>query len=1165
MDFDDLTNTQLKMVVLVFYQQHLKNITQIKFLNNYISQQKHKYIEKISLYHETIKKLEKSKTKKQLVLQNYQSVQSRNSFLTHEIYLLKNENEKLELQQQNHEAEIFERIEKKLTDYKEYKVMLLNRIDKLKKNNEEMKKQMLKEKKLCKELEKELLNENLNLKEEKRIEINEKNKQIVLLENQIQEIGLQRQHAIEDYKKEKQNFHEYREQSVNTESIFSQKLLNKINEIETLQKTLKISMKSKDNNRKQKQLLNQINKLSQKNTELNIDNREIQRVFKENVQKYQDEITEIKKKKDDQIELLTQTIKDLRSSRSGKIVNDLNKKIEILQLTNSELREEVGYLSRELTASSGQTRDLETENEILKASLEEMSKGNMQLTKRNSILRTNYLTQQSLITVLKHKLESKKEKSNKLKILNKDLEKLQKNYIEICLKNKTKNFYIEHIEKQHNLFRNFIELLVKIMYKSFEKKDLNDETLQKIINFHDQLKKKSDEFSNKNKKICNLAINNDPKRTNNDKIFNFDKINIKIENLKNIPWLIFSFQEIQNINLIDLNKLYKKSKSSINRYNSLDINSEIQKRVAKKIDTILPMYFMISETNTDNNNCKESINDNDESDVNNNNNNNNHNNNYNEVTKEKDSIQNILKNLINKFQKEENLRKRNQNLLKTNLNLFVKLDLIQKEIQKIKRKEKIKLLNSKKKIEKLNKRVQLLQNLNPIEPNLNQLENLSHHTQQLVHELTKNENVKPKVDKKILDLHDPNGLILEETETEIKIKAANLTNLLKLLTNPKNTIPSYQISFLMTYRKFTTPEIVLAFLIRTFQKTIKQKNYLNDPELVQSKILTFLFIWIKIFYCDFEDKPNLTKQLNRFLNSAQETKFNDCKELVTEIKRRFLIKIRGNIPKKEKLLSHVIDESTAKPILPKKISMTQYMDLLDFSPIEMARQLTIYEMDLFQKINLKEFFNKSWSKKDKTLTPNLINFIDHFNKTAQWIITCILKEDKIRTRATIIKKVLEMCNECKLLGNLNSLTELMSGLHHASIRRLSKTWGRLLLNEKRQFEDFSSIISVRKNFSNLRKFIDQRVDKPVLPYVGLYLTDLTFIEEGNPDICDNSLINFSKQILIAKILKKIRNFQEKSFNIQIIPQFQDCFSNLKYQSDEHLLYEKSLKLEPRIH
>jgi hypothetical protein len=45
---------------------------------------------------------------------------------------------------------------------------------------------------------------------------------------------------------------------------------------------------------------------------------------------------------------------------------------------------------------------------------------------------------------------------------------------------------------------------------------------------------------------------------------------------------------------------------------------------------------------------------------------------------------------------------------------------------------------------------------------------------------------------------------------------------------------------------------------------------------------------------------------------------------------------------------------------------------------------------------------------------------------------------------------------------------------------------------------------------------------------GVYLTDLTFIEDGNPDYI-NELINFSKRSLIYTVIAKIQQFQVHTF------------------------------------
>ena len=88
---------------------------------------------------------------------------------------------------------------------------------------------------------------------------------------------------------------------------------------------------------------------------------------------------------------------------------------------------------------------------------------------------------------------------------------------------------------------------------------------------------------------------------------------------------------------------------------------------------------------------------------------------------------------------------------------------------------------------------------------------------------------------------------------------------------------------------------------------------------------------------------------------------------------------------------------------------------------------------------------------------------------------------------------------------------------------------------------------------------------PLTRIQGVYLTDLTFIEDGIPSLIKRTnLINFAKRAKTAEVIRDIQQYQNVPYPLQPVPELQDyILTNMQSAGDVHEMYEMSLSVEPR--
>lgn len=133
-----------------------------------------------------------------------------------------------------------------------------------------------------------------------------------------------------------------------------------------------------------------------------------------------------------------------------------------------------------------------------------------------------------------------------------------------------------------------------------------------------------------------------------------------------------------------------------------------------------------------------------------------------------------------------------------------------------------------------------------------------------------------------------------------------------------------------------------------------------------------------------------------------------------------------------------IRQDMPTPIVPKPGAK-----FIDFSPVEVARQICLIEFQDYQKIHPTECMHQSWTKKNKAeAAPSIGRMIKRSNSLPLWVATQILSEaeGKLRNRAKIVSNFIKIASELRKVNNFNAVMEITAGLQLSPIYRLKKTW-----------------------------------------------------------------------------------------------------------------------------
>lgn len=245
------------------------------------------------------------------------------------------------------------------------------------------------------------------------------------------------------------------------------------------------------------------------------------------------------------------------------------------------------------------------------------------------------------------------------------------------------------------------------------------------------------------------------------------------------------------------------------------------------------------------------------------------------------------------------------------------------------------------------------------------------------------------------------------------------------------------------------------------------------------------------------------------------------------------------------------------------------VSVTDFDSLELARQLTTMECHLYCAIKAEEILETG---QEGALSPVNVKAVSSLSTAITgFVAESILNELDTKKRTALVKFFIKVADRCATLNNFSTPRSILAALDSSTIARLHQTWAGLPQKNKLQLESLRKLADHARNYHEYRSRL-RNTAPPAVPFLGLYLTDVTFCREGNPSYRaspkspDKKLINFNKYHKLARIVQDMQRFQVP-YNLKAIPEVQeflkDALEKSRHRGDLQDLYRRSLLVEPK--
>lgn len=335
---------------------------------------------------------------------------------------------------------------------------------------------------------------------------------------------------------------------------------------------------------------------------------------------------------------------------------------------------------------------------------------------------------------------------------------------------------------------------------------------------------------------------------------------------------------------------------------------------------------------------------------------------------------------------------------------------------------------------------------------------------------------------------------------------------------------------LLSYRCFTSPTNLFELLVKRYAAIPSEgatphelETWGKSQKVIQLRVIIFLKRWIDGYHKDF-DVPGMEDILASFdkIVAADEShtqnKENDNKFTI------LLQRKRSAVP----MASPSNTPQYPQPWFPASM---ESLEIADMQAQELARQISLHQSSLYSSIHPREYLQycaerggakgSCWvgvegeDVQSEDIAPNLHAFARWSRALGRLVASDIVKHESKPKRVATLEKWIEIANHCLQLKNFDAVFNIMEGVKHPSIERLSETFKGLNTHVQKTLEVLRQAVSKEGDYKHYREALSV-APPPTIPHFDSVLEEMWFLECSSPKVLSGGIVNFFHYRQIAR-------------------------------------------------